>query len=137
MEGMGMRFRAQGSQTNDPQLRQLCLSRACCASLSDVLAHVKRLAQQALSPIAHGICKTLATHDHESGRDRSQLLTKYRLHRRPSIAADIQARFLHWQLPRAHHSSSLFCGPQAYSPPCLFSATHGMCEEHMWPCRHL
>lgn len=43
-----MRLREHGSHTSDPQLRQLCLSRASCASLSDVLAHVNLLAQQEL-----------------------------------------------------------------------------------------
>jgi hypothetical protein len=47
MEGIGTLFFEQGSQTNEPQLRQLCLSRAACASVLDVLAHVKRDAQQA------------------------------------------------------------------------------------------
>jgi hypothetical protein len=48
IEGIGTLFFEQGSQTSDPQLRQLCLSRAACASVFDVLAHVKRDAQHAL-----------------------------------------------------------------------------------------
>ena len=47
-EGMGTLFFEQGSQTKPPQERQLCLSRAACASVFEVLAHVKRDAQQAL-----------------------------------------------------------------------------------------
>jgi hypothetical protein len=48
IEGIGTRFFAHGSQTRPPQERQLCLSLASCASLSEVLAQVKRLAQQQL-----------------------------------------------------------------------------------------
>ena len=46
-----MRLREQVSHTSDPQLRQLCLSRASCASLSDVLAQVNLLAQQELEQL--------------------------------------------------------------------------------------
>lgn len=49
MFGIGTLFLLHGSQTKDPQARQLCLSLAACASVFDVLAHVKRLAQQALT----------------------------------------------------------------------------------------
>ncbi len=48
IEGMGTLFLEQGSQTKPPQARQLCLSRAACASVFEVLAHVKSDAQQAL-----------------------------------------------------------------------------------------
>lgn len=48
IEGIGTLLVAQGLQTSPPQERQLCLSLASCAALFDVLAHVKRLAQQQL-----------------------------------------------------------------------------------------
>ena len=48
IDGIGTLFFEQGSQTKPPQLRQLCLSRAACASVFEVLAHVNNAAQQAL-----------------------------------------------------------------------------------------
>jgi hypothetical protein len=51
MEGMGTLFFEHGSQTKPPHDRQLCLSRAACASVFEVLAQVKSDAQQALELI--------------------------------------------------------------------------------------
>jgi len=51
MEGTAMRFFEHESQTRAPQDRQLCLSLASCASLSDVLSQVKLLEQQELCKV--------------------------------------------------------------------------------------
>ena len=48
IEGIESLFREQASQTKLPHERQLCLSLASCASLSNVLAHVNLLAQHEL-----------------------------------------------------------------------------------------